>query len=207
MENSNTFLETIEQRTFETVSSSASHNGQDNSTEFQNSTEMEGSSCKNFADHPHHKNGHTVHEVHESFKRKDDNHSRRVIEEEDETEELFQPSDDRFFKVISQPVVQEFNSLLSESLNDSHALSANFGNDITTNGTIPTSDILNDNHFRSFKLLKAQGSSQARADKQVLENNSGQLGGDQHQSTITDQEDRGFSQPTDPGLYSNQEKP
>ncbi|XP_059163649.1 UV radiation resistance-associated protein-like [Physella acuta] len=206
MENSNTFLETIEQRTFETVSTS--HNGQDNGTEFQgfthqNSSDMEGSSCKDYAEYSHHKNGHTVHEVHD--KKKDGHHSRRVIEEEDETEELFQPSDDHFFQVNSQPGVQEFNSLLAESLNHSHILSANFGSDINTNGTIPSSDILNDNNFRSFKLLKAQGASQAGADKQVLE--SGQSGGDHHQSTITEQVDNGFSPLTDTGLYSHQEKP
>ncbi|KAH9512390.1 hypothetical protein Btru_039396 [Bulinus truncatus] len=65
--------------------------------------------------------------------------SERTISEEDETEELFKPTDDHFFKVINQPVIQEFNNLKHLEEQDN-----SFVQNLATNG----------NTLTSFKLLK-----------------------------------------------------
>ncbi|CAL1542983.1 unnamed protein product [Lymnaea stagnalis] len=95
---------------------------------------------------------------HPNGKSKDSCHSEGAIEEEDETEELFKPSDDHFFRVINQPVVQEFNKLLSEAKSDSDILSNSFGTGIASNGDIPSLDKLHDSGTQSFKMFRSPAS-------------------------------------------------
>ncbi|KAI8772229.1 UV radiation resistance-associated protein-like [Biomphalaria glabrata] len=78
----------------------------------------------------------------------------RTISEEDETEELFQPSDDHFFKVINQPVVEEFNKLLSDRLNHSGELGDSLHPGSSAKANTSSSSLLSGDQVTSFKLIK-----------------------------------------------------
>lgn len=81
---------------------------------------------------------------------KDPQENDNIIQEEDETEDIFKPSDDTFFRVKKQPSVMPFNKITQDLQNNSDAMSSAFNN-----GIIPKSDMFLDTTQRSFKLVKS----------------------------------------------------
>lgn len=97
---------------------------------------------------PHNSSGHKESSP-SSSRTRDSQENDSVIKEEDETEDIFQPSGDSFFQVRNQPVVEVFNKIFQDIQNS---------NDIACSGFSNTGTLL-DSTQRSFKLVKTSAMS------------------------------------------------
>ncbi|CAG5118810.1 unnamed protein product [Candidula unifasciata] len=97
---------------------------------------------------PHNSSGHKESSP-SSSRTRDSQENDRVIKEEDETEDIFKPSEDSFFQVRNQPVVEVFNKIFQDIQNSNDIASSSFSN--TENSL--------DSAQRSFKLVKTSAVS------------------------------------------------